>query len=115
MGPSDTEIRPSEARLRLLTTATRIFYAEGIHSVGVDRIIAEAKVTRATLYRHFPGKEALVVAYLQAADQAIRSQVEEVIAGASAADGLRAIAASIARDIQSPGFRRGAFLKEIRR
>jgi AcrR family transcriptional regulator len=29
-------------------TATRIFYAEGIHSVGVDRIIAEAKVTRAT-------------------------------------------------------------------
>ena len=43
-----TETRPSEARLRLLTTATRIFYAEGIHSVGVDRIIAEAKVTRAT-------------------------------------------------------------------
>jgi AcrR family transcriptional regulator len=108
-----TETRPSEARLRLLTTATRIFYAEGIHSVGVDRIIAEAKVTRATFYRHFPGKEDLVVAYLQAADQAIRSRVEEVIAGASAADGLRAIAASIARDIQSPGFRGCAFLNAV--
>src|SRR6266540_166932 len=32
-------------------------YGEGIHSVGVDRIITEAKVTRATFYRHFPGKE----------------------------------------------------------
>jgi AcrR family transcriptional regulator len=108
-----TETRPSEARLRLLTTATRIFYAEGIHSVGVDRIIAEAKVTRATFYRHFPGKEDLVVAYLQAADQAIRSQLEAAIAGASAADGLRAIAASISRDIQSPGFRGCAFLNAV--
>ncbi|MFG1939824.1 helix-turn-helix domain-containing protein [Micromonospora tulbaghiae] len=45
--------RPSEARLRLLGTATRVFYAVGIHSVGVDRIIAEAKVTRATFYRFF--------------------------------------------------------------
>lgn len=108
-----TETRPSEARRRLLTTATRIFYAEGIHSVGVDRIIAETKVTRATFYRHFPGKEDLVLAYLQAADQAIRSQVDAAIAGASAADGLRAIAASIARDIQSPGFRGCAFLNAV--
>ncbi|MFF3256351.1 TetR family transcriptional regulator, partial [Actinacidiphila glaucinigra] len=39
----------SEARARLLNTATRIFYTEGIHSVGIDRIVAEAQVTRATL------------------------------------------------------------------
>lgn len=47
----------SDARARLLGTATEIFYAEGIHSVGVDRIVAEAQVTRATLYRHFSGKD----------------------------------------------------------
>ncbi|WP_158694554.1 TetR/AcrR family transcriptional regulator, partial [Streptomyces canus] len=47
----------SEARTRLLNTATQIFYAEGIHSVGIDRIVAEAQVTRATLYRHFASKE----------------------------------------------------------
>lgn len=108
-----TESLPSEARLRLLTTATRIFYAEGIHSVGVDRIIAEAKVTRATFYRHFPGKENLVLAYLQAADQAIRDQVDAATAGLPAADALRAIASSIARDIQSPGFRGCAFLNAV--
>ncbi|WP_426502712.1 TetR/AcrR family transcriptional regulator [Dactylosporangium sp. McL0621] len=107
---SETDTRPSEARLRLLTTATRIFYAEGIHSVGVDRIIAEAKVTRATFYRHFPGKEDLILAYLQGTDQAIRSQVDTAIADLPASDAVRAVAASIAQGIQSPGFRGCAFL-----
>jgi AcrR family transcriptional regulator len=114
MARTETETRPSEARLRLLNTATRIFYAEGIHSVGVDRIIAEAKVTRATFYRHFPGKEDLVLAYLQNADQGIRGQVDTAIATAtSASDAVRAVAASIAGGIQSPGFRGCAFLNAV--
>jgi AcrR family transcriptional regulator len=114
MARSELEIRPSEARDRLLATATRIFYAEGIHAVGVDRIIAEAKVTRATFYRHFPGKEDLVLAYLRAADQAIRSSVDvAVAAGLPAPDAVRAIAESIARDIQSDGFRGCAFLNAV--
>jgi AcrR family transcriptional regulator len=114
MTRSETEARPSEARLRLLATATRVFYAEGIHSVGVDRIIAEAKVTRATFYRHFPGKEDLVLAYLQSVDQAIRSQVETAIATAtSASDAVRAVAASIAEGIRFPGFRGCAFLNAV--
>ncbi|GAA4254458.1 TetR/AcrR family transcriptional regulator [Dactylosporangium darangshiense] len=110
MARSETDTRPSEARLRLLTTATRIFYAEGIHSVPVDRIIAEAKVTRATFYRHFPGKEDLILAYLQGADQAIRSQVDTAIAALPASDAVRAVAASIAQGIRSAGFRGCAFL-----
>ncbi|BCJ50153.1 TetR family transcriptional regulator [Actinoplanes sp. NBRC 14428] len=109
----ETAVRPSEARLRLLATASRIFYAEGIHSVGVDRIVAEAKVTRATFYRHFPGKEDLVLAYLRAADQAIRGQVETAAAGLPAADAVRAVAASIADGIRSPGFRGCAFLNAV--
>ncbi|MDQ7906065.1 TetR/AcrR family transcriptional regulator [Phytohabitans sp. ZYX-F-186] len=111
MARSETGIRPSEARQRLLNTATRIFYGEGIHSVGVDRIITEANVTRATFYRHFPGKEDLVLAYLQAVDQAIRGQVEAAItAGRPEPDALRAVAESIAQDIRSAGFRGCAFL-----
>lgn len=113
MAPTETTARPSEARQRLLATATRIFYAEGIHSVGVDRIIAEAKVTRATFYRHFPGKEDLVLAYLEAVDQAIRSQAETVVTAVPAPEALRTIAASIARDIQSAGFRGCAFLNAV--
>jgi AcrR family transcriptional regulator len=107
----DPDGRPSEARSRLLSTASRIFYAEGIHAVGIDRIVAEAQVTRATLYRHFPGKEDLVLAHLTAADQAIRDQVDAAVAaGLPAADTLRAISAAIAGGIRSAGFRGCVFL-----
>jgi len=104
----------SEARTRLLNTATRIFYSEGIHSVGIDRIVAEAQVTRATLYRHFSGKEDLVLAYLGLADQGIRGQVATALAtGQPAADQVRAVARSITEGIQSPGFRGCAFLNAV--
>jgi len=52
------------ARTRLLETATRLFYAEGVHAVGVDRIIAEAAVAKATFYHHFASKDDLVLAYV---------------------------------------------------
>ena len=61
---SKTEKQPS-ARQRLLQTAERLFYAEGIRAVGIDRIIAEAEVAKTTLYSHFPSKDALILAVLQ--------------------------------------------------
>ncbi|WP_327089713.1 TetR/AcrR family transcriptional regulator [Nonomuraea sp. NBC_01738] len=67
------------ARDRVLDTATRLFYAEGVHAVGIDRIIAEAGVAKATFYHHFPSKDELVRAYIQ--DQSRRAQ--------NAAAGLR--------------------------
>ncbi|WP_193605710.1 TetR/AcrR family transcriptional regulator [Nocardioides dongkuii] len=101
----------SEARARLLSTASRLFYAEGLHSVGIDRIIATAGVTRATLYRHFPSKDDLVVAYLTQADEAIRARVDAARAeGISTDDVVRTIGRSIADDIQGPTFRGCAFL-----
>jgi AcrR family transcriptional regulator len=104
----------SEARSRLLATATRIFYAEGLHSVGIDRIVAEAKVTRATLYRHFPGKEDLVVAYLQGVHEMEREGIDKALAGGlPPADTLRAIAKSIAEGIRSAHFRGCAFLNAV--
>ena len=54
----------SEARERILLTADRLFYNEGIHAVGIQRIVAESEVTRVTLYRHFPSKDDLISAYL---------------------------------------------------
>jgi AcrR family transcriptional regulator len=101
--------RPSAARDRLLATASRMFYAEGLHTVPVDRILEAAETTRATFYRHFPGKEDLVVAYLQAADQGFRDRLEASRTD-SAADTLRAVAADIAADLHRPGFRGCAFL-----
>lgn len=49
---------------RLLDTASSLFYSEGIHAVGIGRIIKEANVAKATLYAHYSGKDDLVAAYL---------------------------------------------------
>jgi AcrR family transcriptional regulator len=65
----------STARRRLLDTATRLFYAEGIRAVGIDRIIAEAGVAKATFYNHFPSKDDLVLAYVEAFDELGRRDV----------------------------------------
>ena len=65
--------RISPARQRLLDAATDLFYREGIHSVGVDRIIEAAGVTRATMYKQFHGKEDLVVEYLRGEDAQLRA------------------------------------------
>jgi AcrR family transcriptional regulator len=56
--------RSNLARERILETAYELFSRHGIHAVGIDRIIAEASVAKATLYHHFPSKEALVIAFL---------------------------------------------------
>ena len=56
------------ARDRILDTAFRLFYARGIRAVGVDLIIAESGVAKATFYKHFPAKDDLVVAYLDRVD-----------------------------------------------
>ncbi len=58
------------ARQRILDTAFRLFYAHGPRGVGVDTVIAESGVAKATLYKHFPRKDDLVLAYLDRVDQA---------------------------------------------
>lgn len=52
------------ARDRILATAHDLFYRDGIRATGIDRVIAEAAVTKVTFYRHFPSKNDLVLAFL---------------------------------------------------
>jgi AcrR family transcriptional regulator len=103
--------KASAARERLLETAARIFYAEGINSVGVSRIVKEADVTLATFYRHFPSKQDLVLAYLQGvhddfASMAAAAQDTAEVPG----DVLRTIASNITAQLLEPGFRGCAFI-----
>src|SRR3978361_1750119 len=50
---------------RILETADRLFYLQGIRAVGVDTIAAEIGISKRTLYNHFPSKDELIAAYLQ--------------------------------------------------
>ena len=62
-------VKPVPARSRILDTALRLFYARGPRGVGVDTVIAESGVAKATFYKHFPRKDDLVLAYLDEVDQ----------------------------------------------
>ncbi|MBC9820774.1 TetR/AcrR family transcriptional regulator [Terrabacter sp. MAHUQ-38] len=68
------EKRPS-ARQRLLDAADRLFYAEGVHTVGIDRLIDEAGVAKGSLFYNFSGKDDLVAAYLAGRDEQRRLRI----------------------------------------
>ena len=50
---------------RIIETASRLFYFEGYNQTGINQIIREASVAKASLYQHFRSKEEIAVAYLQ--------------------------------------------------
>jgi AcrR family transcriptional regulator len=107
---TEATVRRSEspARRRVLDAAGALFYAEGIHAVGIDRVIAEAAVAKATFYHHFPSKDALVCAYLQ--EQSDRVRRATVPAGDTREDRVLAVFATIGEFACGPGFRGCAFI-----
>lgn len=95
---------------QILNTASALFYREGIRAVGIDRIIEEANVAKATLYRHFPSKDHLVAAYLQARHNRVIRSLEEVreVAGTQR-EQIRVIFERLYEKADSPEFRGCAF------
>jgi AcrR family transcriptional regulator len=70
----------SSARERLLTAADELFYDEGVHTVGIDRVIERAGVAKASLYNTFGSKDELVRAYLERRHAARRARLSEKVA-----------------------------------
>ena len=106
--PGDSAVPPS-ARQRILEVADRLFYEEGIRAVGVDRIIAESRVSKATFYKHFTSKDILVAEYLRARNRVARVAVASQVDARSPRDALIAGVGAIIREIDSPGFRGSPF------
>ncbi|MFE6814833.1 TetR/AcrR family transcriptional regulator [Streptomyces sp. NPDC057675] len=101
------KIHPKE---RLLNTASRLFYTEGVHTVGVERLVTEAQVTRATFYRHFPSKDHLVASYLTATAAGIRESVAKVREGKSPREAIRAVMSLLGDSTLEDGYRGCHFL-----
>ncbi|SFW85986.1 TetR/AcrR family transcriptional regulator [Amycolatopsis australiensis] len=101
------EMHPKD---RLLETASRLFYAEGIHAVGVERLVSEAAVTRATFYRHYPTKDDLVAAYLAETSRRIRVAVDAARAGKPPREALAAALAVVGDATCGEDFRGCQFL-----
>lgn len=103
---------PVPARDRILGTAFRLFYARGLRSVGVDTIIAESGVAKATFYKHFPAKDELIVAYLDKVDDVWTGQLRAAAdaAGSAPADQLVGLFDALGSACRRDGYRGCAFI-----
>ena len=69
----------ASARERLLAAANELFYNEGVHTVGIDRIIEHAGVAKASLYNTFGSKDELVRAYLQTRHASVTQRITQAV------------------------------------
>jgi AcrR family transcriptional regulator len=98
------------ARERLLAAADELFYADGVQSVGIDRVIEHAGVAKASLYNTFGSKENLVQAYLEGRHQATMDLLRRAIDRQSdPRQRLLAVFDAQAELFADPGFRGCAF------
>jgi AcrR family transcriptional regulator len=102
---------PTNARQRLLDTAERLFYADGIRGVGIERILTESGVGRASFYRHFPSKDELVVAVLRARDERWRRWLDDAVT--TRGGGPLAVFDALADRFAAADFRGCAFINTM--
>ncbi|HYV38918.1 MAG TPA: TetR/AcrR family transcriptional regulator [Gemmataceae bacterium] len=97
----------SEAKQRILETADRLFYQDGVRAVGIDRIIAEARVAKMSLYKHFSSKDELILAVLKRREESVLEFFHSAMKrhGNKAKSQLRAFFAALKDFFESPGFR----------
>jgi AcrR family transcriptional regulator len=83
MPPAEKSVDKVDMKERILQTADRLFYLDGIRAVGVDTIAAAVGISKRTLYNHFPSKDALITAYLERrfvnARPSDKSPVEQIL------------------------------------
>lgn len=108
--PNDAERRAS-ARDRLLAAANQLFDAQGIQTVGVDRIIERAGVSRGSFYNNFDSKEQLIHTYLLGHHQRTTAQLTEAIARQSdPRQKILAVFDTQAERVRQPDFNGCAFV-----
>lgn len=108
------------ARERILVTAHDLFYRDGVRATGIDRVIAEAGVTKVTFYRHFPSKDDLVRAFLDYRHERWMAWFVDALGrhGAESGNAMRTgrlepLAAALAEWFAAPGFRGCAFINAV--
>ncbi len=81
-------MKPQQApKDRLFEVASRLFYQQGYRAVGVDTLAEESGIGKMTLYRHFPSKDELIIAFLQNSDEEFWGYFEQITRMASSAKG----------------------------
>jgi len=111
MATAQSSTAKPSARERLLNAANELFYAEGVQSVGIDRIIEHAGVAKASLYNTFGGKEQLVVAYLDRRRESVSDRIARTVESYEAPrDRLLAVFEAQAAGFGAPDYHGCAFI-----
>lgn len=101
----------SDPKARILAVADRLFYEQGYLATGINQIIAEAQVAKASFYQHFPSKEDLVIAYLnQRSETMLRRMQQAVESQSDPKQGLFALFSLLHKFAEQTNFRGCAFL-----
>lgn len=109
--PGTADADPPSARDRILHTAHRLFYRHGVRATGIDRVIAEAQVTKVTFYRHFPSKHDLIREYLAFRHQRWMTWFRDALTRHGG--NLNALAPTLAEWFGDEGFRGCAFINSL--
>jgi AcrR family transcriptional regulator len=108
--PARTGTSAPTARERLLAAANELFYAEGVHTVGIDRVIERAGVAKASLYNTFGSKDELVRAYLESRHARVRARITSYLRRYDAPrDRLLGVFEAQGEMFAEPGFQGCAF------
>ncbi|MGO4490682.1 TetR/AcrR family transcriptional regulator [Arthrobacter sp. 2YAF22_2] len=101
-----------QAKDKILATAFRLFYAQGLRAAGIDTIIAESGVAKATFYKYFPAKDDLILAYLERVDEVWSGQLHAAAdaAGPDPADQLVGLFDALSTACRRDGYRGCAFI-----
>jgi AcrR family transcriptional regulator len=109
---TESTVERVSARERLLSAASQLFYEEGVHTVGVDRLVERAGVAKATLYTLFGSKDGLVRAYLTERHDATRERMTRELAARFHTPRERLLGVFEVQGLSftEPGFRGCAFI-----
>jgi AcrR family transcriptional regulator len=105
------DMNKPDMKERILKTADRLFYLQGIRAVGVDTIAAEIGISKRTLYNHFPSKDALIAAYLER--RFVRPPSEPAASAKTALEQVLATFDALERRFASPDFRGCPFVNAV--
>ena len=105
--------RSLPARERILATAGRLFYQEGLRATGIDRIIADSGVAKMSFYRHFPSKADLIRAFLEARHGNWMAWFAAAVERRIESQGFAAIAGALGEWFAEPDFRGCAFINTV--
>jgi AcrR family transcriptional regulator len=94
------DLSPKE---KVFQTAARLFYRHGVRAIGVDTLAERSGIGKMTLYRHYPSKDDLIVAYLKHSDEEFWREFEDITRDApSPRDKLLAFFESLEKYVSTP-------------